>query len=190
MILMKTKLLFYITLTTLVMLNAVALANNPEKLQGMWIIDRSATEESVIAKRPFNDAKSFIMGIRYLSNRSFLFEGDKLYLGSFPGAEKQIEFQLAPDDKAEIRYISGSIETGIDARTKEKVYSKPGTCTINMLNDQKISIEMEADPFLKFLLWKHIDVDPNKTKPQDYKRELDEFITMILNISKAFESNP
>lgn len=162
-----------------------AFADGSSILNGTWIIDAKATEDSIIRTRPFKDknsAYSFLHHISYLGALVFDFEGEKLFGGTFPGNERKREFILVSHKDAENEYNS------IPPKDGTKAQEKPETLVVTVLNQKNITISFSGSTETQYLLWKHVTLDPNKKTPNDYKPEFDAFIGMMMNIGKTYDS--
>lgn len=174
---MKNTFWLWLALVTVFTCTSHALAKTPENLAGTWMIDTKATEESLIHTRPFKDATSFIHGIHFYGNLTFEFDGDKLLLGAVPNNLRKDEYLLVSGQALEKKYVkkanNGASEVAIG---------------VSILNDKNISIAFLSAHEMKYLLWKRVKLDPNKTTPNDFKPEFDAFLEMLKNIDKAFGS--
>lgn len=158
--------------------SSILLSATSEKIDGTWILDTQATEESVLRNPPYEDVRSFSTELLYMGFTVFEFDGETATAG-----------HLANPYKTKLR--RDSIQTtGINYVAESESGDKPFVLTARMLNDGHLSITFSSTPSVRHLLWKRVIIDPNKKRPDDFKPELDAWFLALQNIWKVLEAPP
>lgn len=181
---MKKFITTAVSVVTMCFFQITAFANGPVILNGTWIIDAKETEKFIISTRPFKDenlAYSFLHRISFLGALISDFDGDKLFIGTFPGNERKREYILVSHDDAEKKYKSKYAQDG------PKTLEISETLIVNTQSKENITIYFSDSAETQYLLWKHVTLDPNKKTPNDFKPEFEAFFEMMRNIDKAYK---
>lgn len=141
-------------------------------LTGTWMLDVTASEESMLRARPFQDTRAFVM-MPPMGLMFFEFDDDTLVTGSLPNVGDAVRFCRASGSGGKINYVS-------------KHASKEEIITVSVVNENRISITYPMFPESQYFLWKRVKLDPSKRTPNDYRPEFDAYVAMLKNLWEAF----
>lgn len=148
-------------------------AGEPGKdLTGTWMLDVTASQQSMLRARPFLNTEAFVtmppMGLMF-----FKFDRDTLLTGSLPDVGDAVRFRRGGVSSGEMSYVSNH-------------NSKDVTILVSGVNENNISIIYPEFPASRYFLWKRTTLDPNKKTPSDYRPEFDAYVAMLKNLWVAF----
>ena len=170
---MKKILWLCFALITMHTHTSVVMAEPTDTLTGTWMLDVTASEQSMLRARPFQNAQAFVM-MPPMGLIFFKFDGDTLVTGSLPDVGDAVRFSRASGSAEKISYVSN-------------LASKEEIILVSVLNENKISIAYPMFPASQHFLWKRVKLDPSKKTPSDYRPEFDAYVAMLKNLWEAFD---
>lgn len=149
---------------------STAIAQPIDSLNGTWVLDTSATEESLLRLKPFG-GKAFFPGMQYLVIHFYEVSDNDLLVGILPknGGEKKLRRTTGENPKG-IYFTDGS---------ERSIFQ---TLTLTNSNEKNMRIESQQLPELAHLLWKRVILDPKKTTPMDFQPDTQKIIDMLMRL--------
>jgi hypothetical protein len=151
---------------------STAIAQPIDSIKGTWVLDTSATEESLLRLKPFG-GKAFFFGMQYLIGYFYEVSEDGLLVGILPknGGEKELRRTTGENPKG--IYFTDDVERSIFQNL---------TLTLTNSNEKNMRIESKHVPELGHLLWKRVILEPKKTTPKDFQPDTQKIIDMLMRL--------
>ena len=151
---------------------STAIAQPIGSLNGAWVLDTSATEESLLRLKPFG-GKAFFFGMEHLIINFYEVTDNALLVGILPkiGGEKKLRRTTGENPKG--IYFTDDSEQSIFQNL---------TLTLTNSSEKNMRIESKQLPELAHLLWKRVILDPKKTTPMDFQPDTQKIIDMVVRL--------
>lgn len=154
--------------------------DSSSKLDGTWIIDAAATEESLVSSpRPSNVdnlAQWFGLASGYMALVTYEIKGNTILASAYQG-NKVLEYQRVSDQGTEIRYI---LKGGPD--------SQENMLSVSMLTDKNLKIIHSNSPEMGYLLWKRGQLRTGMTTPDEVMEASRIWLTSVQKIVNSLRA--
>lgn len=156
-----------------------SLAEPASQPSGAWILDVTATEDSVMHAPPPLKAEKVAEWFQWqliMSALLYEFDGESAYVGSY-GDTRKLEYRVLQRQGAVTTYAQLNAPG-----------STTDTLTVHALNNGSMQIVQSTSPEMTYLLWKPITTDPKRLTPKDAIPAMTAWTASVQNIVKFLDA--
>lgn len=159
----------------------MASAASASQLDGVWVLDAKATENSMInGPRPTDPEKvaKWLLSVGgYLPLLTYEIKGDKIIYSAYRG-DKKVEYRIVSREDSKMKFVSSA---SMERRAE--------TLTVSVVDDTNILIQPSSDmPESGYLLWKRGPANPEQASYNDIKAAMDAWAASGGRIIEALKS--